>query len=153
MKTSQARKALTVLAALGGAALTVPIAAQTPAPVVYDREIFSYAERGRPDPFRSLLQDGELGIRVEDLTLRVVQYNASDPTQSDAVLAQRGTERRIQARFGERIGSLRILAIRPEEIDIAIEELGVSRREPLAIARPRPAGATTAAPAARAGAQ
>jgi hypothetical protein len=133
----------------------MPIAAQTAAPakVIYDREVFDYSGGGRPDPFRSLVQDGELGIRVEDLTLRVVLYNASDPTQSVAVLAQRGSERRIQARVGERIGSLRIIAIRPEEIDIAIEELGVSRRETLGIARPRPATGAVAAPAGLAGAQ
>jgi hypothetical protein len=150
----RARKALKILVPIGGLVFASPIWAQTnevtaatvvaqtnevSAPV-YQREVFGYSGRSRPDPFRSLLQDGDLGVRVEDLTLRVVIYNDSDPTQSVAVLAQRGSERRLQARVGERSGSLRILAILPEQIDIVIEELGVSRRETLTIAKPRPAG-------------
>lgn len=101
---------------------------------VYEREIFQYSAAGRPDPFRSLLNDEELGIRVEDLTLRGVIYN-QDPSMSVAVLSQAGSDRRIRARVGERVGSLRILGIFPDRVDIVVEELGVSRRETLRIVR------------------
>src|SRR5690606_11919300 len=40
--------------------------------VLHEREVFDYDAAGRRDPFRSLLLDGELGIRIEDLTLRGV---------------------------------------------------------------------------------
>jgi hypothetical protein len=108
--------------------------------VIYEREVFEYSAGGRPDPFRSLLQDGELGIRIEDLMLRGVVYHP-DPARSVAVLSQTGSQRRIQARVGERVGTLRILSIQPERVEVVVEELGVARRETLTIVRPEP-GAT-----------
>ena len=105
--------------------------------VLHEREVFDYDAAGRRDPFRSLLLDGELGIRIEDLTLRGVVHHA-DPTRSVAILTQEGSDRRIQARVGERVGTLRIVSISLEEVEIVIEELGVARREVLRIARPEP---------------
>lgn len=107
--------------------------------VLYEREVFDYSAAGRPDPFRSLLSDAELGVRVEDLTLRGVVYNR-DPSLSVAVLTQQGSDRRIRARVGERVGSLRILAIEPDHVEIVVEELGVARRETLRITRPENGG-------------
>lgn len=103
--------------------------------VLYDREIFNYPGGARPDPFRSLLLEGDLGIRIEDLALRGIVYHP-DPSRSVAVLSQEGSTRRIQARVGERFGSLRVLAIYPDRVEIVIEELGVARRETLRIVRP-----------------
>ena len=127
-----------LVAAVAAAALATPAAAQSRAPVspraqpvaVYEREVFRYDRAGRPDPFRSLLSGTELGIRVEDLSLAGVVYH-SDPSRSVAILAQTGSERRIRARVGERVGGIRIAAIRPRSIDVIIEELGVARRETL----------------------
>jgi hypothetical protein len=103
--------------------------------IVYEREVFSYARLGRPDPFRSLLLDDDLGIRVEDLTLRGTVHHP-DPSLSVAIMTQEGSDRRIQARIGERVGPMRVLAIYPDRVDIVIEELGVARRETLRIVRP-----------------
>lgn len=105
--------------------------------VIYEREVFQYTAGGRPDPFRSLLLEGELGIRPEDLTLRGVLI---DPvaSRSVAVLSQKGSERRIQLRVGERIGAIRLLSIQPDRVEIVVEELGVSRRETLRLVRPQP---------------
>lgn len=100
--------------------------------VVYRREVFEYPRAGRADPFRSLLQNAELGVRVEDLTLRGVVFH-SDPARSVAVLEQRGRERRLRARVGDRIGGLRILAIKARSVDVLIEEFGVARRETLVL--------------------
>lgn len=110
-------------------------AQEVDADLLYEREVFEYPRAGRPDPFRSLLGDAELGVRVEDLTLRGVVYH-SDPSQSVAVLTQAGSDRRIRARVGERVGSIRIVAIQPDQVDIVVEELGVARRETLRIVRP-----------------
>jgi hypothetical protein len=117
----------------------------TPAPdserasevVIYEREVFQYTAGGRPDPFRSLLLEGELGVRPEDLSLRGVLI---DPvaSRSVAVLSQTGSQRRIQLRVGERIGAIRILSIHPDRVEIVVEELGVSRRETLRLVRPQP---------------
>ena len=97
---------------------------------VYEREVFEYSRDGRPDPFRSLLQSADLGIRIEDLSLAGVVYH-EDPARSVAILVQTGATRRIRARVGERVGAVRIAAIRPRSVDVIIEELGVARRETL----------------------
>ena len=92
--------------------------------VIYEREAFQYSTGGRSDPFRSLLLEGELGVRPEDLTLRGVLI---DPVaaRSVAVLSQAGSERRIQLRVGERVGAIRLLSIQPDRVEIVVEELGV----------------------------
>ena len=97
----------------------------------YEREVFEYSPAGRPDPFRSLL-DGDLGVRIEDLALMGVLFHP-DPSMSVAILSQVGSQQRLQARVGERVGTVRVMAIRPQEVDVQIEELGVARRETLRI--------------------
>jgi hypothetical protein len=104
--------------------------------IAYEREVFQYARAQRPDPFRSLLTDGDLGLRLEDLVLRGVVYH-SDPLRSVAFLMVQGSERRIQARQGERVGTLRILGIHADRVEVVVEEFGVSRRETLHIEIPR----------------
>jgi hypothetical protein len=100
--------------------------------LVYEREVFSYERGGRSDPFRSLLTNAELGIRPEDLTLLGVIHHP-DPSQSVAVLSQRGEERRLRARVGQRLGSIRVVAIHQRSIDVVVEEFGLARRERLEI--------------------
>ena len=109
--------------------------------IVYRREVFRYTGVGRPDPFRSLLGSAELGVRVEDLALRGVVYHP-DPSRSVAMLVREGAERPIRARVGDRIGGIRILTIRPNSIDVLVEELGVARRETLVITKATPKGTT-----------
>jgi hypothetical protein len=124
------------VAAVGLLLLTVPAAAQqsTDEPaLVYEREVFHYAGVGRVDPFRTLISEDE-GVRLEDLTLRGIMHH-DDPSMSVASLTQEGTSRRIQARIGQRIGSLRIAAIYPDRVEVVVEELGVARREILMMAR------------------
>ena len=137
MKSTWGRGWLAAAAVLG-LGIPGPVNAQQTAAadtaIVYEREVFQYSAGGRPDPFRSLLNDADLGVRVEDLTLRGVVYHP-DPSRSVAVLAQVGSDRRIRARVGERVGSLRVLAIYPDRVDIVVEELGVARRETLRIVR------------------
>jgi hypothetical protein len=50
-----------------------------------------------------------------------------------AVLTTKDSARRIQARVNQRVGTVRILAIYPERVEVAVEELGVSRSETLHI--------------------
>ena len=127
---------LAALVAAAGFSTPLPAVGQDASEsVVYEREIFQYSAASRPDPFRSLLENGDLGIRVEDLSLRGVVHHA-DPSQSVAFLLVAGSERRIQARVGERVGSLRILGIFPDRVDVVVEELGVARRETLRIQSP-----------------
>lgn len=102
--------------------------------VVYRREVFEYSRAGRPDPFRSLVGSADLGVRLEDLSLRGVVVHP-DASLSVAVIAREGNPRLIRARVGDRIGGIRILAIRPRSIEVIIEDLGVARRETIEITR------------------
>lgn len=119
-------------------AWTTPLASQEVngegGATIYEREIFQYPVSGRVDPFRSLIRDADLGVRIEDLELRGIVYHA-DPSQSVAVLTQKNSDRRIQARVGERVGAVRIVSIRSESVDVVVEELGVARRETLRLDR------------------
>ncbi len=98
--------------------------------IIYRREVFQYPRGGRPDPFRSLVGTGALGVRVEDVTLRGIVHDP-DPTQSVAILVVAGSDRPIRARVGDRIGGMRVLAIHPRRVDLLVEEFGVARRESL----------------------
>lgn len=95
--------------------------------IVYEREVFEYSRAGRPDPFRSLLDDAELGVRLEDLSLQGVMYDA-DVSQSVAVLARVGSTRPLRVRVGDRVGGIRILSIGQRSVQVLIEEFGVARR-------------------------
>jgi hypothetical protein len=132
----------------GTATVRAPAGSRADSMIVYRREVFRYQPLGRPDPFRSLLGSAELGVRVEDLALRGVVYHP-DPARSVAMLTREGVDRPIRARVGDRIGGIRILTIRPNSIDVLVEELGVARRETLQItraARTAPGAAPTVAP-------
>lgn len=111
---------------------TAPLSAQSPrdSVVQYQREVFEYSREARPDPFRSLLQDPQLGLRLEDLSLVGVLHDG-DPSRSVAILAQVGSTRRLRVRIGERIGSVRVLAIGTNTVDVLVEEFGVTRRNTL----------------------
>ncbi|MDQ3555345.1 MAG: hypothetical protein M3409_01010 [Gemmatimonadota bacterium] len=98
--------------------------------VVYEREAFRYERGGRPDPFRSLLGTEELGVRVEDLTLRGVIYNP-EAGLSVAVLWDEAAKRRIRLRTGERVAGITVVGIYPRRVDVRVDEFGVSRRETL----------------------
>ncbi len=106
---------------------------------VYKREFFEYTGAARQDPFRSAVRGGEVGVRMDDLSLRGIVHH-SDPSRSVAFVVMGGGDRRIQARVGESVGTVRFLAIHPDRVEVAVEEMGVSRREMLRIQRPAPAG-------------
>jgi hypothetical protein len=119
------------------AAGALPAEAQQPvsgggSEVVYRREVFQYDRGARTDPFRAprLTTSTATGIGIGDLRLRGIVFDP-DPRQSIAILVERASERRIRARVGERIGSMRIVAIHPRRIDLVVEELGATRRESL----------------------
>jgi hypothetical protein len=95
---------------------------------VYRREVFTYDRARRMDPFRSLLNTADLGVRFEDLTLQGIMYHPN-PARSVVILSQRGSTRRIQARVGDRIGGLTIVAVGPRTVEVIVEEFGVARRE------------------------
>ena len=118
---------LAAAAAVVGAPQAADAQALADTAVVYEREVFEYSRAGRVDPFRSLLDDAELGVRLEDLTLQGVMYDA-DASQSVAVLSRAGSTRPLRVRVGDRIGGIRVLTIGQRRVELLIEEFGVARR-------------------------
>ncbi len=118
-------------AAVVAVLFAVPEAARAQVPadtaIVYEREVFEYSRAGRPDHFRSLLDDADLGVRLEDLSLQGVMYDP-DVSQSVAVLARVGSTRPLRVRVGDRIGGVRVLSIGQRSVEVLIEEFGVARR-------------------------
>jgi len=114
------------------AAPAAPAAAQSNGTdeIIYRREVFQYQRGVRPDPFRSLLGSVDLGVRIEDLSLRGIVFH-ENPRESVAILVENGTSRRIRARIGQRIGGITIVGIQPRRVDVVVEDFGVPRRESL----------------------
>lgn len=92
----------------------------------FEREVFEYSGGGRRNPFRPLTAFNTGGPRFEDLKLTGIVY--SRDVGSVVVVVDRTNERRYRLREGERVGTARVLEIRPGEVVFAITTFGVSRQ-------------------------
>lgn len=111
--------------------------------LAFEREVFSYPEYERRNPFRTLLADEGGGPRFESLLLLGIVYS-SDESQSMAVLAE-GTRTvtpaelgvaevvtvevtggTYQVRVGDVVGNVTIMRIDRRQIAIEVEEFGIS---------------------------
>jgi hypothetical protein len=133
-----------------GAATSPPVAAGAIAPptvgtasvtargakseVAFSREIFSYDQGGRRDPFLSLLLSGDLRPAMNDLRLVAVAY---DPTGRNSVAIMRdvNTKDQYRAKVGQTLGRMRVTEIQPKMVVFSIEEFGMNRREELVLVR------------------
>ena len=97
-----------------------------------DREVFSYESGGRRDPFRSLMQNGDLKPLLADLRLVAVAYDESGDG-SVAILRDLGTKEQYRVRAGTLLGRMRVAQIRAKSVVFTIEELGYSRQETLGL--------------------
>lgn len=93
--------------------------------LVYEREVFSYEDRSRRDPFRPLTDGDAIGPRYEDLTLQGVIYSTGRG-QSLALIGD-ATGRVYRVRVGDRVGNSRVLEIGPLRVVLAVENFGVVR--------------------------
>jgi hypothetical protein len=117
-------------------AAAAPAAAPTalPASEVYRREVFRYQRGGRPDPFQALLTAAELGFRVEDLRLTAIIYSPAG-NRSVAVFAEGDSARRYRLRQGQRLGTMTVLRILPQRVDVRVDEFGGSRLQTIPLVR------------------
>ncbi len=137
------------------AAAAAPGGAALPAGEVYRREVFRYQRGGRPDPFQPLLTAAELGFRVEDLRLTAIIYSPQG-NRSVAVFAEGDSARRYRLHAGQRLGTMTVLRILPNRVDVRVDEFGGShlqsipleRRQQIQQAAAAAGGAPAAAPAA-----
>src|SRR3954471_15501610 len=113
-----------------------PAAAATalPAADVYRREVFRYQRGGRPDPFQPLLTAAELGFRVEDLRLTAIIYSPAG-NGSVAVFAAGDSARRYRLHAGQRMGTMTVLRIFPQRVDVRVDEFGGSHLQSIPLVR------------------
>ena len=98
--------------------------------VVLRREVFSYEQSGRRDPFVSLMTVGELRPMISDLTISGILI---DPTgrNSIAVLRDISSKEQYRVKVGQQLGRMRVARITQKAVTFTIEEFGYSRQQEL----------------------
>lgn len=96
--------------------------------LVHRREVFSYPEFQRRNPFTPLV-GGNAGPRYEGMRLLVTLVSDEDPSRSIATITVGGGSAEAplmtrQLRAGERWGNVVVREIREEEIVVDVEEFG-----------------------------
>jgi hypothetical protein len=99
------------------------------------RETFVYTG-GTRDPFASLLTLKSTGPELVDLQLVGVYQNLEAPSQSVAVVREKDGGKRWKLRVGDRIGRMRVAAIRQKDLVFAISDFGYERQETLSLRKP-----------------
>ena len=107
-------------------------AADTATKVVLHREVFSYEQSGRRDPFVSLMTVGELRPMISDLAISGILI---DPTgrNSIAVLRDVSSKEQYRVKVGQQLGRMRVARISQKAVTFTIEEFGYSRQQELAM--------------------
>ena len=129
-----------------GAHPTTPKAPFKEPKLVFDREVFTYSENGRRDPFKPLLGKESSGPLFDDLKLKGVIYS-SDPRLSIALIVD-GSKHTYRVHRGEVVGNSRVVDIQPLVVKFAVESFGTVRNEILELrpgtepAEPPPSAAT-----------
>lgn len=136
---------------LGTLAAMVPgaLSAQDPPPtppvqdttaLVFEREVFTYPEYARRNPFRPLLTAEGGGPRFERLILLGI-FHADDPAKSIAIFAEGSrttvspTEITVELtggsyrlHVGEKVGTMTVVEIQLRQVIVEVEEFGLSER-------------------------
>jgi len=96
------------------------------------RETFSYGGGSR-DPFSSLLNLRSSGPEISDLQLVGIYLDPDRPSNSVALLRERGTGRPHKLRVGDEVGRGRLSQIRRTDVVFTIEDFGFERQETIAL--------------------
>jgi hypothetical protein len=94
------------------------------------REVFSYAQAGRRDPFFSLILTEDLRPLLSDLKLVGVLYEASG-RRSVAIFRDLATNAQYRVQPGMPLGRMRVAQIKPKGVIFTIDEFGLSRQDSL----------------------
>jgi hypothetical protein len=114
--------------------------------LVFEREVFTYPDFERRDPFRPLTGDETSGgPRFEDLVLLGVVLSP-DARTSVAVVGARppgstsdqAPTRTFRLRTGETLGNVRVIDVRRREIVVEVADFGVRDTRTLALRRALP---------------
>src|SRR5215207_1903252 len=121
-----------VRATAAGAATRAGSAMDTAGKVVLRREVFSYDQSGRRDPFVSLMKVGELRPMISDLAISGILIDPSG-RNSIAVLRDVSSKEQYRVRVGQQLGRMRVAKISQKTVTFTIEEFGYSRQQELAM--------------------
>ncbi len=94
------------------------------------RELFTYDQAGRRDPFFSLILTEELRPLLSDLKLVGVLYEASG-RRSVAIFRDILTNAQYRVQTGMPLGRMRVAQIKPKGVIFTIDEFGLSRQDSL----------------------
>ena len=98
-------------------------------PLIIMREVFSYDEAGRRDPFLSLLTTTDLRPTLSDL--KIIATVVDEPGRSVALLQDRNAGKQVSVRVGSKLGRMRVASIRPNVVVFTIDEFGTTRLDSL----------------------
>jgi len=98
-------------------------------PLVIMREVFSYDQAGRRDPFLSLLTTTDLRPTLSDL--KIIATVVDEPGRSVALLQDKNAGKQLSVRVGSKLGRMRVASIRPNVVVFTIEEFGTTRLDSL----------------------
>jgi hypothetical protein len=125
-------------ASVPGPAVSRPAAGRalgaTPAQLVaapqVTREVFTYVDAGRRDPFFSLILTEDLRPLLSDLKLVGVLYEASGQ-RSVAIFRDLATNAQYRVQTGMALGRMRVAQIKRKGVIFTIDEFGLSRQDSL----------------------
>ncbi len=103
----------------------------------YRREVFTYPERGRRDPFLPLTTAEGVGPRFEDLTLQGIMYS---PVRGQSVALLVAGKRIFTVHPGDVVGNARVVEIDPTRVVFAVNNFGTVRQQMLELKRKEGAG-------------
>ena len=93
---------------------------------VYRREVFSYPEQGRRDPFRPLQSFASTGPRLDQLQLSGILYGG-EGAESVVVLVDPSTSARYRLRVGDSVGFARLARVEPRRAIFTVSGFGRDR--------------------------
>lgn len=146
-------KLATVFLGLLAGALLLPLAAaaqeppaspptqQQPTELVFEREVFSYPNLQRRNPFHPLTGADEGGPRFEELRVVGILYS-DDPSGSVAVLgtstvelSEDGATVTVQPgpswylKVGQSVGNIRVVEIHREQVVVEVAQFGLTEQK------------------------
>jgi hypothetical protein len=137
------RPAAAPVAAAGAARSAAPGAARTATPTVLGvtpvalpggpqvtREVYTYDDGRRRDPFFSLILTEDLRPLLSDLKLVGVLYEPSG-RRSVAIFRDVLTNTQYRVQTGMPLGRMRVAQIKPKGVIFTIDEFGLSRQDSL----------------------
>lgn len=93
---------------------------------MYRREVFTYPEQGRRDPFRPMQSFASTGPRLDELSLSGILYGG-EGGGSIVVLVDPSTGARYRLRVGDSVGFARLDRVEPRRAVFTVQGFGRDR--------------------------